>query len=144
MKRTFFIILILASIRLCAQESRASIFDFSDENAEEVSIIQLIANPEKYEGKIIAVQGFLSLEVEGQAIYLNKNDYEYFNRKNGITVLASIQDGEKKELHLKEVKVIGKFQKKLYNTKTAWSGWLITKKIYLADNREQIEKIRKN
>jgi hypothetical protein len=35
-----------------------------------VSLIQLIANPEKYDGKQVAVVGFLRLEFEGNALYL--------------------------------------------------------------------------
>ena len=37
-----------------------------------VSLIRLIANPEKYHGKKIQVTGYINLEFEGDAIYLHK------------------------------------------------------------------------
>ena len=40
-----------------------------------VSLIQLIANPEKYDGKQVQVVGFLRLEFEGNALYLHEDDY---------------------------------------------------------------------
>lgn len=44
-----------------------------------VSMVQLIANPEKFDGKLIRIIGFLRLEFEGDALYLHREDYE-----NGI------------------------------------------------------------
>jgi len=41
-----------------------------------VSLIQLIATPEKFEGKFIAAIGFLRLEHEGYLLYLGKDDYD--------------------------------------------------------------------
>ena len=44
---------------------------------EYVSIIQLIATPEKYDGMLVRVTGVGNLEFEGNAIYLNKEDLAY-------------------------------------------------------------------
>src|ERR1043166_2632531 len=44
-----------------------------------LSLIQLIANPQNYDGKRVQVVGFLRLEFEGNALYLHEDDY-----KNGI------------------------------------------------------------
>lgn len=41
-----------------------------------VSIISLIANPERYNGKTIRVEGYISLEFEGSAIYLDRSHFE--------------------------------------------------------------------
>ncbi len=49
-----------------------------------VSIIQLIANPEKFNGKYVRLIGFVRLEFEGDAIYLHKEDYERGLTKNGL------------------------------------------------------------
>lgn len=44
---------------------------------QEVTIIQLIATPEKYDGQRIRVVGVGNLEFEGNAIYLSKEDLSY-------------------------------------------------------------------
>ncbi|MCL5990660.1 MAG: hypothetical protein M1419_00975 [Bacteroidetes bacterium] len=46
------------------------------EPAEIVSMISLIANPEKYHGKIIRVVGYLYLEFESNGIYFHKEDFD--------------------------------------------------------------------
>ena len=42
----------------------------------DVTLVQLIANPEKFDGKQIRVIGFLRLEFEGNVLYLHREDYE--------------------------------------------------------------------
>lgn len=51
-----------------------------------VSIVNLVATPEKYDQKNVRVIGFLNLEFEGNAIYLHKDDYDLGIDKNGIWV----------------------------------------------------------
>jgi hypothetical protein len=51
---------------------------------EEVSLLQLIATPEKYNGKNISVVGFLRVEFEGNALYLHQEDYEQRIHKNSV------------------------------------------------------------
>ncbi|GHS96382.1 hypothetical protein FACS189421_01380 [Bacteroidia bacterium] len=50
------------------------------------SLIQLIATPEKYDGKMIQIIGYLHLEFEGNAIYLHKEDFENSITENGFWV----------------------------------------------------------
>ncbi|WP_183562594.1 hypothetical protein [Mucilaginibacter sp. SP1R1] len=52
----------------------------------QVSLINLIANPDKYNGKKIRVIGYLHLEFEGNALYLHKEDYDHAMNKNSIWV----------------------------------------------------------
>jgi hypothetical protein len=47
-----------------------------DMSALDVSLIQLIANPESYDGKKVRIIGFLRLEFEGDALYLHQVDFE--------------------------------------------------------------------
>ncbi len=54
--------------------------------AEVVSLVQLIATPEKYHGKRMQVIGYLHLEFEGDAIYLHKEDYDHGIEANAIWV----------------------------------------------------------
>jgi hypothetical protein len=51
-----------------------------------VSIINLIATPEKYHGKKIQIIGYLHLEFEGDAIFLNKDDCLHTITTNGLWV----------------------------------------------------------
>jgi hypothetical protein len=56
-----------------------------------LSIVNLIATPERYDGEQVQVRGYLHLENNGNALYLNEDDY-----KNKITANAIwIQFNEK-------------------------------------------------
>src|SRR3984885_10517237 len=54
-----------------------------------VTLVQLIANPEKFDGKLIRVIGFLRLAHEGNVLYLHREDYENAILGNGIWVDAT-------------------------------------------------------
>lgn len=49
-----------------------------------VSIYQLIANPEKYDGKEVYVIGFMHMEFEGDVIYAHREDWTHTLIQNGI------------------------------------------------------------
>lgn len=55
-------------------------------HALDVSIVELLANPLRYDGKQVQVIGFLRLEFEGDAIYLHREDYQYAISKNALWV----------------------------------------------------------
>ncbi|MDN3725528.1 hypothetical protein QRD02_14175 [Aequorivita sp. SDUM287046] len=70
---------------------RDSLLDFINKNKDKspgnpisVSAIQLISTPEKYDGKVIRVIGFVNLEFEGTALYCYKSDFDNRNYKNSI------------------------------------------------------------
>lgn len=52
----------------------------------EISIVELIANPDKYENKTVTISGYLHLEFEGNAIYFRSVDYEIPITKNGFAI----------------------------------------------------------
>jgi hypothetical protein len=54
-----------------------------------ISIVRLIATPEKYHNKQIQVEGYLNLEFEGDAIYLHEEDYKKGLTRNGFWVSFS-------------------------------------------------------
>jgi hypothetical protein len=58
----------------------------ADQEPIDVSMVQLIANAQKYDGKLIRVIGFLRLEFEGNELYLHHEDYENVIFINGIWV----------------------------------------------------------
>ena len=75
-----------------------------------VSIVQLIATPEKYDGKVVLVMGFLRLEFEGDAIYLHEDDYRHAIHKNGLMVVTNPKiDLEADKLNLHYVVLEGTF-----------------------------------
>lgn len=53
-------------------------------DVSDVSLIELIANPLRYDGKRIQVIGFLRLEFEGDALYLHREDFENAISQNAI------------------------------------------------------------
>ncbi|MGB7987584.1 MAG: hypothetical protein WCF54_20650 [Terracidiphilus sp.] len=57
-----------------------------DDGVEEVSMIQLIANPQAYDNKRVRIIGYLHLEFEGDAIYLHREDFDYAIDKNALWV----------------------------------------------------------
>ena len=95
MKKWFF----LLSIISLNSFSQSNLEKFNSENknnspgeALDVSIIQLISNPEKYDGKIIYVEGFIKIEFEGTALYLHQQDFEHRISKNAIWLNISRED----------------------------------------------------
>lgn len=60
---------------------------------ESISIINLIANPEKYYGKKVNVTGYMISEFEGTAIYLSRDDYDNRIYKNSIFLLIGKGSG---------------------------------------------------
>ncbi|WDF54896.1 hypothetical protein [Mucilaginibacter sp. KACC 22063] len=52
----------------------------------EVSLITLIANPDRYNGKQVRVIGYLNLEFEANSIYLHEDDYRQSIDKNGLWI----------------------------------------------------------
>ena len=67
----------------CSVNNKSQIVDKS-QKGEKISIIALISNPEKYHQKKIIVDGYFNFQKDGDAIYVNKSDYENLLYKNGI------------------------------------------------------------
>ena len=54
-----------------------------------LSLLQLIATPDAFEGKYVRVHGFVRIEHEGTAVYLHREDSEHMLTKNGLWLAAS-------------------------------------------------------
>jgi hypothetical protein len=88
-----------------------------------VSLIELIANPDKFDGKPVLVTGFLRLEFEGDVLYLSEGDYLHQIPKNGVWVERSkemIRDLEK--LDSNYVVIAGVFNARRKGHQSAASG----------------------
>lgn len=57
-------------------------------NVQEVSMLQLLGSPQRFDGKRVRVIGFLSLEFEGTALYLHQEDFDHVLSKNAIAIDA--------------------------------------------------------
>lgn len=47
-----------------------------DKDAADVSLIQLISNPHKYNGKFVRVTGYLAFDDKGADLFFHQEDYE--------------------------------------------------------------------
>jgi hypothetical protein len=61
----------LLALSVCAGDALAA----GDDNVPVVSMIDLLANKEKYEGKRIQVSGFLAVLPNDEALYLDEYNY---------------------------------------------------------------------
>src|SRR5438105_13451797 len=95
-----FMLIVASAAALLMSVSAAEPFD--------VSMIQLVAQPEKYHGKFIRVQGFLRLEFEGDALYLHREDYAKGLTKNGVWV-DMLENSEHMKLNMHYVLIEGVF-----------------------------------
>jgi hypothetical protein len=67
-------------------EAIQSFEEKTDSHVQEVSVIALLADPTKYDGKHVRIIGFLRLEFEGNAIFLHREDFEYAISKNALWI----------------------------------------------------------
>lgn len=76
-----------------------------------VSLIQLIATPERFNGKCVRVIGYAKLEFEGDALYLHEEDYKHAITRNALwlTLEGNSFNLEKGEINNTYVIVVGKF-----------------------------------
>jgi hypothetical protein len=51
-----------------------------------ISLVQLLANPDKYDGKYVRVTGYVHFEAQANALYLHREDVEHHLLKNGVWV----------------------------------------------------------
>jgi hypothetical protein len=111
-----------------------------------ISLIQLISNPDRYDGKVVRLEGFLRLEFEGNALYLHQEDDDYMLTKNAICVDASPDMIKSRDnLDKKYVLLEGTFDAKDHGHMGLFSGSL--HKIKRADafpSRADLEKQRKH
>jgi hypothetical protein len=89
----------------------------------EVTLVQLIANPEKFDGKAIRVIGFLRLEFEGNVLYLHREDYEHAILGDGIWVDVTPEMTKQKDaLNMHYVLLEGVFSSGDRGHMGMWSG----------------------
>jgi hypothetical protein len=115
MKQAIALILLL-SINAVAQRSPA------------VSLIVLLAAPERYQGKKVVVSGYMYLQRERNALYLGKTDFQHALFKNALYLEVPNQMIERiYPLNGCYVEVTGMFDGKHTGHLGAFSGELLVK-----------------
>lgn len=75
------------------------------------SIINLIATPERYSGRLVRTIGIATIRFEGDAVYLTEFDARHRVALNGIRLdLTGLELREVTNLHMKPVLVEGEFE----------------------------------
>src|SRR5271157_445695 len=89
----------------------------------DATLVQLIANPDKFDGKLIRVIGFLRLEFEGNVLYLHREDYENAILGEGIWVDVTPEiTKQSKTLNMHYVLLEGTFSSNDRGHMGMWSG----------------------
>ena len=92
---------------------------------EVVSLVQLIATPERFDGRLVAVTGYLHLEFEGEALYLHKEDSDQSIIKNALWVEGNpVLENLRSSLDMHYVRVVGNFHSAYKGLYSAASGSL--------------------
>lgn len=92
-----------------------------NEEPTDVSMISLIATPERYEGKLVRVRGYMHLEFEGDGLYLHRDDEKYALYNNGVWV-GPFTSPPPKNANNKYVLIEGRFSGKDKGHMGLWSG----------------------
>ena len=96
------------------------------EEPVDVTLVQLIANPQQFDGKLIRVIGFLRLEFEGNVLYLHREDYENAILGDGIWVDVTPEIKKRsKTLNMNYVLLEGIFSSHDRGHMGMWSGAIL-------------------
>jgi hypothetical protein len=104
MKR--FVCLFALVVLVAASPSVASEAEGADQVAR-VSILELIATPRVWDGRLVRVQGFCHIEFEETALYLHREDSDFRNSLNAVWL--DIHHGKYGEFNERPVIVEGRF-----------------------------------
>lgn len=84
--------------------------DSGQTGKKRVSVVALIATPEKYDGEIVQITGFARIGPEEAAIYLSKDDAKYSNTANSIWIEISESSDDRYTYDAKWIFVEGTFR----------------------------------
>jgi hypothetical protein len=74
------------AVRTASSQARGYYPKGGPDDAPQVSLIQLIANPQAYDKKVVRIIGYLHLEFEGDAVYFHQDDFEHGMYENSIWI----------------------------------------------------------
>lgn len=103
----------------------ASDLNRNGEKLKKVSMIELIANPDKFDGQRVIVSGFVRSEFEGNGLYFHEEDYRHGLRENAVGLSLAPKDViQAKDWNLKYCTVIGTYHAVPAGYFSLWSGSL--------------------
>ncbi len=113
MRRLFALMLVLCSLVAMSLANLARPQKPIIPQPTNVSMIQLIATPEKFDGKIVSVVGYLGIESEDARLYLSEEDYRRYIPGNGVWVDANKETARNvKQIDMHYVVLVGVFKQK--------------------------------
>lgn len=129
LKLIFLLSLICLLFNQCSKKSENKNISMNQQmhakvNNKKTSIINIIANPQKHNGKLVQVKGFIHVEVENSAIYITEEDYNYGITKNSIWLEISRDEINKFDKNDKYVVIEGFFDMKNEGNEGNYSGSL--------------------
>ena len=90
-----------------------------------VSLLQLIVTPERWDGKVVSVAGFMHLEFEGDGLYLHREDFTQGLSQNAIWIGSPARGyAFPKQCYDHYVSLIGRFRADDRGHMGAFSGAL--------------------
>jgi hypothetical protein len=117
--------IVVIAVGLCVLRDSTRAGGAAADKPAEVSMIQLIANPDAFHGKMVRVRGIVSIVPWNTAIYLHTEDYDRPTTKNGLWLAgldyknAEIQSSEDNGRFLL---IEGRFNAKDKGYDGKWSG----------------------
>lgn len=100
---------------VCALSSCATT---GTESRAALTVGQVIASAELYDGKVITVQGWASVHYEDYGIWVSRSDYETRNERNCISLLNHYKNADLNQaVDRKAVLVSGIFDKDIFHDK---------------------------
>jgi hypothetical protein len=88
-------------------------------------MIQLIATPERFEGKTVRVIGYLHLEFEGNGLYTHQDDFVHALHRNGVWInIGKCGQPANASINDNYVLVEGRFTGQANGHMGLWSGSL--------------------
>jgi hypothetical protein len=95
----------------------------ADPEAISLSLIQLIATPERYDGKKIRIQGFANIEFEGDSLFLNRESCLRHIHKDGLWLhIPGWVEKNQSLFHHRYVLLEGKFIADDHGHMSMWNG----------------------
>lgn len=105
-----------------------------------IPLVALLADPERFDGKLVTVDGFLNLKYEGDAIYQSRSDFDEMLTGNALWVDGPKFDEPRarRDLSGRNVSVTGRFDAEMHGHFGMYAGGLGATAIRVRLNRDQI------
>ena len=95
----------------------------SDDGVREDAVSAILSNPDRFEGKVVTVRGFVNLAQNESALYLHVDDYRWAIQANGIWLhMPHCANRAGQAVTQGYMTVIGNFTAKLHGHADSWIG----------------------